>query len=158
MEKNQGFTLIELVIVIVILGILAATAAPKFIDLASDAKKANRSALLGAIKSAMELAHMKCATDADCNMSGASSIEVGGETIRMNNGYPLPDFRPQAYGIGFLVDTDWETATDSSYQLWWYPGTTRAESDCMIEYRLGNPPTFTTIQDGGNGRGDVTCS
>ena len=36
--KNSGFTLIELVIVIIVLGILAATAVPKFINLRADAK------------------------------------------------------------------------------------------------------------------------
>ncbi|MBM7073074.1 prepilin-type N-terminal cleavage/methylation domain-containing protein [Shewanella sp. 202IG2-18] len=39
MQKQQGFTLIELVVVIIILGILAVTAAPKFINLQSDARK-----------------------------------------------------------------------------------------------------------------------
>ena len=38
MKRQQGFTLIELVVVIIILGILAVTAAPKFINLQSDAR------------------------------------------------------------------------------------------------------------------------
>jgi MSHA pilin protein MshA len=160
LKKHQGFTLIELVIVIVILGILAATAAPKFINLSSDAKKANRSALLGAIKSASEMAHLKCITDSGCNMSGISTIEVGGDSVRMGNGYPISHVK---FGMGLLVDYgDWEIASDSSYVLWWYSaGTTRDESDCKIEYRWSGgsgKPTFPTIQDGGNGRGDVTCS
>lgn len=40
MRKSNGFTLIELIVVIVILGILAVSAAPKFIDLQSDARAA----------------------------------------------------------------------------------------------------------------------
>lgn len=50
--KKQGFTLIELIIVIVILGILAVTAAPKFIDLQSDARIATLNGIKGAIEGA----------------------------------------------------------------------------------------------------------
>ncbi|WP_185962533.1 type II secretion system protein [Thalassomonas sp. M1454] len=58
-NKNFGFTLIELVIVIVLLGILAATVAPKFIDLSGDANRAKIEAMGGALLSANEIIFSK---------------------------------------------------------------------------------------------------
>lgn len=55
LNKQQGFTLIELVMVIVILGILAATALPKFIDMSVDARISTLSGLQGAIQGAKSI-------------------------------------------------------------------------------------------------------
>jgi prepilin-type N-terminal cleavage/methylation domain-containing protein len=86
MKKNQGFTLIELVVVIVILGILAATAAPKFIDLTSDATVAKLQGMLGAIRSGTNMVHAKAIVEN--KTSGSDSVTVGDISISIHSGYP----------------------------------------------------------------------
>lgn len=85
-NKQQGFTLIELVVVIVILGILAVTAAPKFIDLTSDAKASVVEAVRGSINSAADMAHAKALVAGETKESGA--ISVAGSTINLKWGWP----------------------------------------------------------------------
>jgi len=85
--KNQarGFTLIELIVVILILGILAAIAAPKFIDLTGQARIAALNGLRAAVSSAATLAN--ALTVAQGN-SANQSIIVEGTTVLMTNYYP----------------------------------------------------------------------
>ena len=96
--KQEGFTLIELIVVIVILGILAVTAAPKFIDLQGDARASALQGLAGAMKGAATLVHGK-ALVANKVSSGAQYVCIGStsqsscnknskDAVRVKCGFP----------------------------------------------------------------------
>ena len=63
MKNQNGFTLIELIIVIVLLGVLAAIAVPRFVNLQDDALQAQRNATAAAISSAMNINYGACAVN-----------------------------------------------------------------------------------------------
>jgi|TARA_B110000238_G_scaffold186601_1_gene215887 MSHA pilin protein MshA len=89
-NKQQGFTLIELIIVIVILGILAVTAAPRFIDLTSDANEASLKGMHGAMKSAATLVYTKSIIQGlESSVNGSVDLDTDGVgDIDVEYGYP----------------------------------------------------------------------
>lgn len=120
MKRQSGFTLIELVVVIVILGILAATAAPKFMNLQGDARVSALSGLSGAVKSAINLSYSKAI------LKGVENKKSG--EVCADNSSPcalkviLSYGKPAGTESGILraMDIESEAFTESSSKDWVY--------------------------------------
>lgn len=100
-KAQQGFTLIELIMVIVILGILSAFALPKFADLSGSASTATVKGALGAVKSGSAIAHAQWLA----NGSSGADVSLEGNTVSMIEGYP------DKTDLADLVDLDGFTIT-----------------------------------------------
>lgn len=117
MKRQSGFTLIELVVVIVILGILAATAAPKFMNLQGDARISALNGLKGAVKSAVSMTYSKAILKG-IEKSATGEVCANGSDL---NGATCSDpinivyGRPDATAAGLIKSMDIESkAVESS--------------------------------------------
>jgi MSHA pilin protein MshA len=125
MDKRQGgFTLIELVVVIVILGILAAVALPRFVNLQSDARTAAVNGMAGALRSAVALVQAKYIAVGNTT---ATTVDIGGGVI--------VDVIAGS-GIPTSADSGIKAALQSLDGFTTNPGTCTATSDC--EFRPSN--------------------
>ncbi len=153
MKKQGGFTLIELVVVIVILGILAVTAAPRFLDLQGDARKASLQGLKGAMQGAAGIVYGKAAIKG-IESDASGSVSSGNTSVDVVFGYPAAT----ANGIGNAVsglstEDDWSVVSGSGGTTGTIQYTFSGRSDtdeCNVEYseaKSGAEPTITVSAD-----------
>jgi MSHA pilin protein MshA len=142
MKQQSGFTLIELIVVIVILGILAATALPRFSDLSRDARVAKMQGVTAALKSASAVFH---ATWLVQGSPTAAAVLLEGLPIPYQNGYPdvggdgpAADAAVAAVGSGIYLaaglsgDYDVTTTAATATKLTILPDATHAA--CVVTY------------------------
>ena len=148
MQRQSGFTLIELVTVIVILGILAAFAIPRFTGLEAQARLAAVKGLAGSVKSASALSKALWVANGDAT---AASVQFEGGTsglitVNSTTGYPAAT---QA-GIGNTVtDTSGYTFSTGTNTATWNLSTATTPATCSVTYNNTNVPPEVTFLNAG---------
>ncbi|MGY5452040.1 prepilin-type N-terminal cleavage/methylation domain-containing protein [Agarivorans sp. MS3-6] len=154
--KQQGFTLIELVIVIIILGILAVTAAPKFLNLSSDARASTMKGLEAAIKGGANLVYSKAAIAGE-EANGDADAALTDPAVDVRYGYPdstaFADAQILLWLDVALVDWDIDGSDARDGDVTFVPaGFTPAADTCEVIYtpavNAGDSPVVQTNTDG----------
>ena len=129
-KQAAGFTLIELVIVVVILGFLAVTAIPKFLDLTEQAKQANIDGMAGGFATGVSLARAQWEAEARPTANGVNRVEYDGTELYLTTPGASTTIRP-GYPTGKAADNADGTEMDTT--------------DCIDVWQgiLAQPPTIT---------------
>ncbi len=144
-HRQAGFTLIELVMVIVILGILSAFALPRFADLSGDARAASINGLSGSLKSASAIVHAQALVDN--KTSGAVTLE--GQSIALVNGYPDNTAIATAANVDTANDYDANT-TAGTTAIFSIKGYTPTSGNCNVTFtEAGAGGAATVVADTG---------
>ena len=165
MKRSAGFTLIELIIVIVILGILAVTAAPQFINMQGDARESVLNGMSASIKTAANLVYSKAIIAGVEKQAGPVNLAiqgVPGNAIEIAFGYPTAtdagildvlDAKISATG----ANAEWGRGVKGSNYIMWPTGvattaTAAIAAACYIQYTPATsatvPPVYTVKATG----------
>lgn len=134
MNQQSGFTLIELVIVIIILGILAVTAAPKFLDLQGDARFSTLKGLKSAIDGSGALTFSKAAISGKESSAG-TTITIGSQNVDIKFGYPDAT-KAALIAVTDISDVDWDFKEAAGIVTIWPVGVSTATPTCAVTYSL----------------------
>jgi MSHA pilin protein MshA len=149
-NKQAGFTLVELVIVILILGILSAVALPRFLNLGSEARQAKMEAIFGSMRAAAQITRAASLVQANGAAASAasSSVTLDGGSVTTVYGYPAATAAGIVAAAGLDAGNDKVTidTTTTAGTLFVVVNGAATAASCRISYTpptaAGNVPTI----------------
>lgn len=161
MKKQSGFTLIELVVVVVILGLLAVTAIPRFVDLTDQAKQANIEGMAGGFATGVSLVRAQWEAEGRPTVNDDNSVVYDGTTVYLttpadNND---PDLRP-----GYPMSSDGTASAsgamnDARCEFVWTSILSQPPSlaNTLAELNNGSSQYYVDIEAGTGANGNAIC-
>ena len=136
-HRRQGFTLVELVAVITLLGILAAFAVPRFADLRGNARDATLRGMLGSLRSAAALSHSQSISQ---GLGPNDPVVMEGQSIAMLGAYPDALGMVDAANLTLADEFQIQFFGNSAFII--YATGTPGWTSCGFAYVRAFPPTI----------------
>ena len=147
-NKKNGFSLIEMIVVIVILGILAATVTPKFLNFKADAQTSVLQTIRASIEGAVERVHSKSIVTGAQNQV-SSVVQLAGGTVIVRYGYPSEDDSIAYWTNLGVIDANSDISINTAAEggLLFYSNDlgslSSVNTSCVVVYNQANAPDAT---------------
>lgn len=149
MNQHLGFSLIKLTVMLMILGILTVIAAPRFLNLHSEARMSALEGLKSAMQNAAGVVHAQAGQTPQATRSAVTmSLNSGSQVVEMVFGYPAATSAGIGHAVAGLSDTaTWRVVSTSATSIS-YGFRDDSEKACVVRYvqpsSAGEPPQIIT--------------